>query len=182
MPIGPWPLWLWLAIIGGGLLIAFVLVPKLRGTSSSAGSLGSGDTSGNPAATPLDQSLYDPSTGVPLSVETATNPATGLPNYNNLVGLQNTTQTIAATQSNPSDPRADLSATNMFVVGADPAAGNTLRSLGSFFRLRYGADDIYGNPANAGIRASVPYNNAQGFNTPLAAGTAVYIPASRIQG
>jgi len=99
-PLGPFPLWIWLVVIGGGLLVAFVIVPKLRGSSGT--SLGSGNTSSNAPA--LDQSLYDPTTGIPLQVETTPNPVTGLPNYNNLVGLQGTTAGIAGSQSNPSGP------------------------------------------------------------------------------
>lgn len=107
-PLFGLPIWIWLLVVAGGILVAKFIIPKITGTSSSTSggtssdSLGSGVTSGGVASQPaLDQSTYDPNTGIPLSVENAINPATGLPNYNNLVGLQNTTSSIASSQGNP---------------------------------------------------------------------------------
>lgn len=88
------PLWIWLLVVLGGVLIAVPLIKKFTGGGSS-NSLGSGQTT-----TTTPDANIDPNTGIPYAVETATNPATGLPNYNNLVGLQSTTNGIAASQGN----------------------------------------------------------------------------------
>lgn len=150
-PLFGLPIWIWLLIIAGGIFLARVIIPKITGSSaasagtSSQGSLGysaaGGVTSSN--ATPLDQSLYDPSTGIPLAVESAVNPATGLPNYNNLVGLQNTTSSIAQTQSNPT-------------AGAGTAAVGTDAYANSTYLAAYNA--LQANPNDPTLQAGL--NNA----------------------
>ena len=95
--IGPFPLWAWLGIGAAGVAVALFL----RGRSSSSGgasALGSSAAS----QSSVDTSQLDPYTGVPYSIESATNPATGLPAY---YGSGQTVDTTGNGQPIPPAPK-----------------------------------------------------------------------------
>lgn len=82
--IGPFPLWIWL--IAGAGVAAFFVIPRLMNRSSANSPAASDQTStdaGTAAINTLSSAGIDPYTGIPYSVESSTNPATGLPNYYN---------------------------------------------------------------------------------------------------
>lgn len=72
-------------VIGGGLALAWYI---RRGRGSGSGALGQNSAA---SAAPADPNI-DPNTGVPYSVEEATNPATGLPAYYGTPGLDGSGQ------------------------------------------------------------------------------------------
>lgn len=83
------PPWGWVAVIGGGVLVAFVL-PKFLGNQSVHSSDQTSPDAGTAnAGLP---STIDPLTGVPYDIESQVNPATGLPAYYG-AGLTNSNST-----------------------------------------------------------------------------------------
>lgn len=76
--IGGLPAWAWgLIVLGGGIGLFFFIRRQSGSSGSTSGALGQNSSS---AAAP-DMSQIDPNTGIPYSIESQTNPATGLPAY-----------------------------------------------------------------------------------------------------
>lgn len=75
-PVMGMPLWVWVIVVAGGVILA-IYIRRNVGSSSASGSLGQ-NAAGQQSVT--DPNI-DPYTGVPYSIEEAINPATGLPAY-----------------------------------------------------------------------------------------------------
>ena len=88
--MGGLPAWAWALLVGGGGLALFLFIRRQRG---GGGGGQSGALGANAAGQqqPIDTSQLDPYTGVPYSIEGATNPATGLPAYYGGPGVDQTT-------------------------------------------------------------------------------------------
>lgn len=95
-PIGGLPAWAWLGIVGGG---AILLVWYLRKNSSSSGSAGALGQSSSQNVDATYGGQIDPYTGVPYSIESQTNPNTGLPAYYGGQGVDTTSTTAGGTQT-----------------------------------------------------------------------------------
>lgn len=131
--IGPFPVVVW--IVAGGAVLAFFVLPKVfpglfggGTTSQTASNTGtpSADTSGQALqgyANTLSQAGIDPLTGVPFSIEGATNPNTGLPNYyNSSTGTTPpTTGTPTQTPTGPTPTPPTPPVTDQTVSPATPA-------------------------------------------------------------
>jgi hypothetical protein len=166
-PIAGMPLWIWAIIVGGGGL---ALAWYLRRQGSKSGALGQNAAGQMPQ---LDPSLYDPYTGVPLSIESATNPATGLPNYYN----PSTPQTAPSGAPTSGSPQLTNS---RYTLPSDMTTNDLARQFG----LRGGWADIAYNPNNAQLDSGTFLSEAYSAkgNNVIKKGTAVWIPTTQMQG
>lgn len=159
--IGGLPAWAWGLIVGGGALGLVIFLRRQQG--------GPGSTLGQNNQAPTDPTyggVIDPFTGVPYSIESQVNPATGLPNYYNPDPAPTPTPT-------PTPAGEDIQYTK---------APMTLSAFLAQFGLS--AEKLYYDPHNAGLRQIInALWDAQGkkgdpkrkFDTVvLPAGTAVW--------
>jgi hypothetical protein len=183
------PIWVWLLIVGGGLLLAFVILPRFTGKSGSSSSSATG-TANDPN--------IDPNTGVPYNIESQINPATGLPAY---YGVGNAGGTMPPVVSGGSptgggsppiagggsgglsgieafltgNPKDKASGNSWFLVGEQQAPSlNTVNAIAQFFSIK--PSDITYNPHNKGL---ADYQKGSG-STPLQPGTYVWVTESTV--
>lgn len=164
--MGGLPLWAWGIIVGGGGLALAWYLHRQGGKSGALGQNAAGQ------APQLDPALYDPYTGVPLSIESATNPATGLPNYYNPP-----TPTQSPTPS-PTGGGSNLLQNSRYTLPRDM----TVVELAKQFGLAHGWTDIAYNQNNQSLEDGQFLKNtynAKGGNT-VKAGTSVWIPTTQM--
>ena len=116
--IGGLPAWAWALIVGGGGIALFLFIRHQRGGGGASGALGQNSNASAPA---IDTSQIDPYTGVPYSIEGATNPATGLPAYYGGPGVDQGTQNPAQAPSPTPTPTPSPSPTPSPAPAPTPA-------------------------------------------------------------
>ena len=162
--VGPVPVWL---IVGVGAIGVAVFAPKLLSRFSG----GSATTSANSGASTMPD-MIDPVSGVEFSVETATDPSTGLPVYYSPVATGATSSTTTTGATLPPDPNATAKQTAIsqwvakngkpwtgpagsypsgWIQPALPGA----YIIGQGFTVPY--NPTAGNPGGHGVAANHPY-------------------------
>lgn len=94
--LGGIPVWAWGLIVGGAGVGLFLFI-RSQQSSSSGSTLGS--SGGNNGS--IDTSQIDPNTGIPYTIESDINPATGLPAYYGGPGVTSPPGTDTATSGLP---------------------------------------------------------------------------------